>query len=488
MIDVETPFSDGWWFRRLVKAMHTKPTTADRRLADPRRTQFTRQQWLDLLWAYHSGEPPLPRLSWQHAEATREFLRLARANYALLSIEAMLDRIRLLGVRTRVDGDLNGDDLARRIQAANGNWFVDALQYSLVLSTGYVIVGPPAPGSDLPLVTAEDPRQVITINDPANPAVARAGLKIYFDEDVSQEVAHVFLPANGDEGDRVRVAVRDTTRPSAGRFSPQQWDWDEERSGELEVQGLGVPVVPLVNRLGMGEFEPHLDLLDRINNMIADRLWTSKYQTFRQRALEDTTKDGEGLPETDESGNEIDYSEVFKADPGALWELPAGFKIWESQATDLTSGLTAARDDVKEFAAVTRTPLYMFSPDAAAGSAEGASLSREGLVFKSEDRMQRMDPAIIRVYRLAFAYANEADRAAGEITTMWAPAERYSLQQRGAAAVQAKTSGVPQRSILSEVWQFDPATVARMDTELEQDALLASTNQDPPPPAAPAQP
>jgi len=202
---------------------------------------------------------------------------------------------------------------------------------------------------------------------------------------------------------------------------------------------------------------------------------------FRQMAIKGD------LPETDEDGKTIDYDAVFEADPGALWRLPDGVDLWQSQTTDMTPILAAVRDDVKEFAAVTRTPLFMFTPDAAAGSAEGASLMREGLVFKAEDRADRMTPAALRVARLALAYAGQADRAQGELQAIWAPAERFSLQQRGSAAVQAFQSGVPVPSIISDVWQFDPVTAARMKKERGTDMLFAAAKQPAVPPAQPVQ-
>jgi hypothetical protein len=62
-----------------------------------------------------------------------------------------------------------------------------------------------------------------------------------------------------------------------------------------------VPVVRFKNRRGVGEYEPHLDLLDRIDNEVFRRIGISAYQAFRQRAAI-------GLPNEDEDGQEIDYS------------------------------------------------------------------------------------------------------------------------------------------------------------------------------------
>lgn len=479
-IDVETPFSDGWWFRRLHKSFNERPRLDPSKIRHSRRHLYTRREWLDMLWSYQTGEPPLPKVSEKHRETTREFLRMARANYGPLSVEALLQRTLLLGVRTGADNDAGGDDIVRRIHTANGAWLQDTLEFTYALGEGFAIVGP-GEAPDTALITAEDPRQVAVAPDPVRPHIARAALKVYRDDDAGEDVGHLFLPADPtseDEDarkDRVHVAFRRGGAGTGLRFTPTAWEWDPDRSGPLQVQGFGVPVVPYRNRLGMGEFEPHLDVLDRINNMIADRLWTAKLQAFRQRAIEGN------LPETHpETGEKIDYDGVFEADPGALWQLPDGVKIWESQVVDMTPILASVRDDVKEFSAVSQTPLTMFTPDAANGSAEGASLMREGIVFKGGERCTRLTPAALRTVRLALAYSGEEQRAReSALEAIWAPIERYSLDQRGQAAANGKASGVPFESIMSELWQFPPETVARMKTERATDLLFIEPAPEP---------
>lgn len=454
-IDVDVPLSPGWWALRLHKRM----------VGREKGQTLTRAARMNLLWNYFTGNPPLPRYSADHREDTKEFLRMARANYAVPVIDAMLDRTTLLGVRTGADGDVDGDDLARRIGTTNGLGALsqDVHAYAYVMSEGYVMVGQPDPATGLPVITAEDPRSVITAHDPLNPLRARAGIKVYRDEERERDMMHVFTPGRCD------VAFNESSGSGSYRFNPRVWQWDEEESGPFPVEGADqlVPIHRFRNRFGLGEFEPHLDVLNRINTQIADRLWISKFQAFRQRAIEGALEDVD--PET---GEEIDYDDVFRADPGSFWRLPDGVKVWESQQVDMTPILLAVKDDVRELASVTRTPMHMFTPEATAGSAEGASLQREGIVFKADDRLPRLAPAWIDVYRTAFIFAGEPERARGDLSVMWAPTERFSLQQRGSAAVQAKQSGVPQQSIFSDVWQFPPDVVARMQRERLTDLLL----------------
>ena len=61
---------------------------------------------------------------------------------------------------------------------------------------------------------------------------------------------------------------------------------------------------------------------------------------------------------------EVDYDELFRQGPGAIWTLPATAEMWESGALDLTPVLESVKADVRDFAAVTRTPLSYLFPDA----------------------------------------------------------------------------------------------------------------------------
>lgn len=459
--------TDAWWLHHLLNKMNAPAPRERGSVAYSARRNRRRRDWLDLLWSYHSGRPPLPEVHRRGDDVVRDMLRRARANYALLCVEALLDRVDLVGVRVGAEDDSDGDDKFREILAANGGFVTDALTYTFALGEGYIIVGDPD-DNGIPRITGEDPRDVVVETDPTDSRRVLAALKQYRDAVAGDDVAHLYLPSNDYGADRVLVARR------GGGGSG--WQWDEAASGDLPVQGFGVPVIPLPNRLGMGEFEPHLDLLDRINKMIADRLWISSIQAFRQRALK-SDKESPGLPDTDDSGNPIDYRELFQASPDALWELPPGVDIWESTQLDWNPILQSVRDDVKEFAAVTRTPLFMFTPDAAAGSAEGASLMREGLVFKAEDRIARFTPAILRAARIALAYSGRPDAAGASLQAMWAPAERFSLEQRGAAATQAKAAGVPWDTLMSDVMQFLPETVARMRQERMSDLMFTALQQ-----------
>ena len=442
-IDVDQPQSDGWWLHQLA-----------------RRLEQRNKDRLDRLDRYHRGDPPLPEGSENMRTAYRAFQRKARVNFAELIAEAPRERMTPAGFVPA------GDDVGEADEKAQSFWddndlaveSADVHESMLALGDSYVIVGPPD-GTGSPVITGEDPRQVITAHDPARPRQVRAAVKLYHDTDTQTDTAYLYLPG------RVRVATRKVRRLGTDpkvRWAPASWSWDEDRSGSLDVDR--VPVVRFRNRRGVGEFESHVDALDRINHMILQRMVIATFQAFKQRAAKNA-------PLKDPHGNDIDYEKIFTADPGAIWALPEGMDMWESGQVDLTPLLSSVRDDLKDLAAATRTPLAFLTPDAAAQSAEGASFQREGLVFKTEDRITRATSGWLDVMSLAFETIGDPDRARrGALTMLWRPVERFSLAERADAA--SKAGDVPWQTRMTTIWQYTPAEVKRMATERAQDSLL----------------
>ena len=133
--------------------------------------------------------------------------------------------------------------------------------------------------------------------------------------------------------------------------------------------------------------------------------------------------------------------------------------------------INAVRADIQDFAAVTRTPMHYLSPDGANQSAEGASLSREGLVFKTEDRMARATVGWSKVMSLMFKWMGDDERAnLLDLEPLWKPAERYSLSER--ADANTKFQDVPFNSRMKLVGQFSPAEVAEMEVEKAGENLI----------------
>lgn len=466
-IDVSTRRSPGWWMKRLFQVLHDR----------------NRRARLQLLHDYRRGEARLPQGADNMREAFRIFQSKARANFSELIVSAVSERMTPVGFRTALDHDETGDAEVGMMWARAGLDVTAADVHDLMLTLGeaYVIVGQVDEETGAPLITAEDPRWMVGEPDPANPRKLLAALKWMHDDAEGEDRAYLYLPGSATESGNAQVwvarrkasslLVTDTERLVTPRavlpaFSARGWDWDEERSGELPHARM--PVVRFANKDGLGEFEAHLDVIDRINHQILQRMVISTMQAFRQRAAKN-------LPLTDEeTGAEIDYSEVFVADPGALWQLPEGTDLWESGQVDLSPILNAVKDDVLHLAAQTRTPLHMMSPAGDNQSAEGASLAREGLIFKVDDRITRTGFPWSQVMSLVLLAADMADRAdMAKLETIWAPSQRLSLAEKADAASKLKDL-LPRRTLLIKVLGFRPDEADRVMTEIADDQLLAA--------------
>lgn len=466
-IDVKTEGSDGWWLKTLLSALTAR--REGRGWSPTGQNPAGVRPPLTLLQAYLDGEPPLPQSADGWREQTRELMRMSRMNYAELVVGSVSDRLVPAGWTTAADQDADGDAIAQRIARANrfGTLIPEAATRMLALADAYFLVGAPDPVSGIPVVTVEDPCWTITAEDGGGRPIA--GLKAATDRWTG--VTRLFLYRPG----RVAVAryagnLRGETALAA--LSPTHWEWDDEASGDLPGLEGRMPLVRVQNRGGLGEFEPHLDVLDRINDGILSRVTTAKIQAFRQRAIED-------LPDTDAEGKPIDYTDMFIADPGALWRLPSGASIWESGVVDLGPIRLAIKDDVEALAAVTRTPLHYVTPDAASGSAEGASTMKEGMVFRVEDRRRRLEDALAEVMSLALTIMGEADRAdPTAIRTIWLPAERYTLSEKANAEAQTASS-LPFRMRMGEVWQKAPSEIAGLEAERAAEALYSDAAPTP---------
>ena len=79
------------------------------------------------------------------------------------------------------------------------------LEASLALGLSYVIVGPVDPDLGVPLITPEDPREVVVETDPRQRRKVLAGLKVFRDDVEGVDKAYLYLP--GEVHRAVRQSV-----------------------------------------------------------------------------------------------------------------------------------------------------------------------------------------------------------------------------------------------------------------------------------------
>ncbi|OHU68825.1 hypothetical protein BKG86_01860 [Mycobacteroides chelonae] len=458
---MDTELTSSEWFTRLNAKftavmrqpwLDKRPRPNDGRCGGVQRYRLPRNQVLDMLWSYRTGDPPLPLVAEEYQEVFRDVMRKARSNYAPMCVNAMLDRMELQAVSTLADSDTNGDDVAAQIMEDSGFLavFKDLLDFVFSMAEGYGMV---VPGNPYPTIHAIDPRRCVGIPDPENPIRLCAAIVREWDPIEEQHKAYVFLPGQ------------------KWTFRMEGKAWNDQPDAEFEpIEGLedlgGIPIVRFDNALGLGEYEPHIDLLDRINDVTLQRIIGFWYQALRQRAIKGDQDDDDD----DEPGTEpADLNKVFRADPGSLWQIPSDFDIWESAQSDFGAFLNAKRDDVKEFAAVTSTPLHLITPDAANGSAAGAGLIRESATSKVRDRRARLTPSLKLLWRIAFALAKQ-DRGSA-IKLHWGPIEFRTLAEKASASSQSiGTLSLEQRC--ERIWEMSPEEAAENISQLAAEQIL----------------
>lgn len=476
---IKTPGTDEWFLQRLSKDMGN------------------RIPQIDLLTDWYGGEPPLAVPDGGDAVSFQRVIKASRLNLAELIVNAVLFRMNCLAFRTAADNDQNGDAEAAKIYRRNKAkvQITQALEWMLITGHAYILTGSrQKKGKVLSVFTAEHPRLVITEEDPSRPGISIAGLKVYRDDLRDRDVAVLYRRIEDGDGNTIvysRTAVKKgrTLLPARGRahwkINGNDWDWDQQLTGIDEVtqepywqdsyEEYDLELIPIHyfrNRNGMGEFEKHLPTMERINHTILQRMIIIAFQAFRQRGIK-------GMPNEDDDGNEIDYSDVFSSDPGSLWLLPDAADFWESGQADIGPVLNAAKDDIIQLAVASSTPLFSVVPDAANGSAEGAALQREGLLFKTGDLIDRVDRQLAEMMAQCFEIEGDDVRSEVEgVETIWGSPRRSSLQERAIAGVQARAAGVPWRTRMEKFLELTPDEIATAEQERLSDQFTFGTDEE----------
>ena len=467
-IDVKTPDSPGWWLARLYKKL------------DARRERVAK------LYQRYEGNADLPETLNNAPEAAKAFFKACRTNYADTIVRSAKYKLEVTHVtitgRALPDGSDTAADSAAAALSASAAYQAwkdagmpivadDCHRNAAIAGDAYAFaqMNAPVEGSGdepRPFATSEDARQAVTIHDPVDQSRIRAAGKFFRDTDEEMDYAYLIRPGVVYVA-RIKASG---TGSASGKFS-EDWDWDPERGGPTGMPlpagfESTVPVVRYRNEEGVGDFEKHQEIFDRIDHLILQGMVIATLQAFKQRAIK---ADEDAMPEVDpETGERIDYDSMFTLSPDKLWQLPASAEMWESGAVDVTPISTLTRKDEERLSAVTFTPFSTFSLDGANQSANAADLIREGQVSKVGDKQKRFGPAHERLMAYLLRMANN-DVEERQVRVRWAPAARYGLQERAAAGQLAKQTGMPFPAIMTEVWQFPPEVVDEMESARQQE-------------------
>lgn len=435
-----------WWLLRLGKALE----------ADTPRMRMLEQ--------FDSGQHPLPTGNRKMRETYHRLQKMSRSNYTGLVAEATRERLRVQGFQSGADGTVSTDKEAWRIWQANS---LDAdcgiiHHRALVYGRAYAIVGPDPKDPTTPIITPESPLEVIHEADPVRSRELLAAMKTYLDGIFGRQVAIVYLP------DRIVYYRAVKVGTDGAGWQPTSWELDPDKPAVRNPIGE-VPIIPYINRrmrspMGFGEFEDVTDIMDRINTDVLDRLVTQAMQAYRQRWVK-------GVDVEDENGNP---QRPF--DPGAdlLWVVPdSDAEFGDFQQSDLKPLLMASSADIRDLAAISRTPPHYLLADIANVSGDALTAAESGLTEKAKDRAIEFGESHERTLRLAALYNGEA--VDSDCSIVWGPFERRTLAELADAAVKWQAAGVPFRERM-QLLGFTPSEIDRMESERMKDALLASLN------------
>lgn len=483
MIDASVPGSPGWWMLRLGKALAADTTR------------------LIKLGQYAVGDHHLPEGDRRYRELFRILQRKARTNFVGLVQSSVQERLKVVGFRAGGGASDQTDDAAWQVWQASSMDGESGICHRdmTVYGRAYTMVGPPPKAGGLPVITVESPLQMMHAYNPHNRRELRAALKVYTDELQGPNIfAVLYLPdgihyaKTNDSAPTPTVAPFFTSPGSdaAGErlskatgnvasltdlWTAGAWEIDTASGQDgADANEIGVvPVVPFINRpdvsrMGFGEFEDLIDIQDRMNLAMLDRLVISKMQAYRQRWAK-------GVSDTDENGNPQDQ---FTPGVDLLWSVEdenASFGDFEQ--ADLSGVLAAIDSDINHMAAISRTPPHYLIGKVVNASGDALKAAETGLASKAGDRQTEAGESWEQTNRIAGLYQ---DRDVGpDAEVIWADAEARSTLELAAAAVQMGTAGVPWRQRMV-VLGFSPQEIMRMDAERASDALLGALAAPPP--------
>lgn len=449
-----------------------------------------RRPYIDMMRRYVTGDAPLPEMSARLRASWESFQRKSRVNTGGFIVEARSDRIVYSGVT--VGGSVDSVEAKAAAMVVRNNRLdvaiEDAVYDCLAVGCSYMIDGLGDDGKAV--VTNEKPEQVIVAQDPVQSWRARAALKVWRDADYETDYAllwaagvrHTFSrPSSVSDAGGSRHAI--LLASGGGWVEIDQ----EPYAGilpvfELESRTGKSPTCPWFEG-GLSIIDEFIPMIDSINHLILFLMVIAGGQAFSQRAIKMREGSG-GLPEADENGNKIDYSEIFAAAPGALWELPDGVEdLWESKQADLTGILTAIKDRLKMLGALTGAMMPGVASDSENQSAEGARSGKEGLSAKASKFLRRARPVLNGV--LVAALRIEGFDAADTVEVKFEPTDRVTLAEKTDAASKLIAAGMSIKSVQRDILGLSPDQIAQDEADRESEKPDPEPTPPPVPPLMP---
>lgn len=415
--------------------------------------------------SYFEGDHPLPDSPRGARAEYLRLMRMARSNWCELIVEAVAERLEVVGVRFSEETEADLDVWSKLWQPNQ----LDARQHEVY--TESLIGGQAAacvmvwPQDDelVPVrITPEHPEEVIVRHVPGS-TKRQSALKFF--EDGDDEFAFLFL------GDGVRKWKRDKNASGWDQYS------DDDDPGwpiPNPFPNGEIPVIPFPNKArmrgsGRSEIDRTVtDIQDRINETVFSRLMSQRFQSFRQKWIT-----GIKIPRDPETNKPI---EPYKAAIDRLWisEDPDA-KFGDFDVADLTPIIRSVEADVQHLAAITRTPPhYLLGQSGAFPSGESLKSTETGLVAKVKKRQSSWSERWEEVIRLGLSQLEGMEDRASDLGSeiVWRDPESRSEGELVDSLVKMSTIGVPFEA-LWERYGASPQEISRWRSMRAGQDLLA---------------
>lgn len=408
-------YSPEWWRKRLLHKLRERAVDRD---------EFQR---------FYEGDQPLAFASTKFREVFGPRYGRLRSNFMPLVVDAEAERLITQGFRFANRG--GGDRATWKIWQDNQLDAESQIAHEIALVKGeaYTLVAPSPTGSGSPVITIEDPGEVILETAPGNRRLRLAALKVFTDDD-GYARAYLYLPD-------VVYRWRSTQRRTDGtRFSLDSITWVPfaEEGEDWPVRNpIGVvPVIPLLNRprrdgTGRSEIEPVMGNQSAINKLRFDALVASEYVAFPQRWV--TNID---IPIDENTGKPI---APFRPGIDNLWALRRptpdesaeyGDKVpdpafGQFAAADLRPYIDLIREEVGQMASISRTPYHYLlgEPTSVPPSGESLKSSEAPLVKKIGRQAIHFGEGWEETMRVALLASGQGAKARTDGETIWADPE-----------------------------------------------------------------
>lgn len=406
---------------------------------------------------YYDGIHPMAFATAKYREEFIELLKAINDNWMPIVVDAVAERMTIEGFR--FDGGAKGDQAAQQIWQANGLDAESDLMHTsaLMCGIGYVMVWGQqdhATGTDEPLITIEDYRQVYVLPGHRR-RLSRAAIKAWTDEDGKERV-NIYLP------DAIYKWRKDR-----GDFEP----WAEEGEPAILPNPLEVvPIVPFYNRPmakpGTCRSELHdvTSTQDQINKILCDAVVASEFAAYRQRWAT-------GIEvELDENGKP---KNPFESAINRVWIGPdPDSKFGTFEATDLDNYTKFIENRVQSIASRSRTPPhYLLGQSGSFPSGESLKATETGLVAKVRGRQTRFGESWEEVMRLAFRVKGDAKRGSDyKAETIWRDPESRTEAEHIDALLKLRSLGVPFRQLWEDAG-YTQTTIERFADFLIEEKL-----------------